>query len=84
METDQENRVQENLTDQTDRGMAIDQANQIVRVTDIDLEGGNRHTGNLYMADLDMDMVIIRIIIITIITMVDTILTVDGTGQLVQ
>ena len=82
METDQENRVQENLTDQTDRGMAIDQANQIVRVTDIDLEGGNRHTGNLYMADLDMDMVIIRIIIITIITMVDTILTVDGTGQL--
>jgi len=80
METDQENRVLENLIDQTDRAMVTDLENQIVREMDIDLEVASRHIGNLCMADRDMVMGIILIIITTTITMVDIILTVDGTG----
>ena len=83
METDQENRVQENLTDQTDREMVTDQVNRTVLATDIDLGEESLHTGNLYMADQDTDMVITRITTIITIIMVGIILIADGTGLLV-
>ena len=83
METDQENRVLENQTDQTDREMVIDQVNRTVRVTDIDLEEESLHTGSLYMADQDTDMVITRITTIITIIMVGIISIADGTGLLV-
>jgi len=81
METDQENQVQENLTDQTDREMVTDQGNRIVRATDIDLEEESHHTGSLYMGDRDTDMVITRITTIITIIMVGIISIADGTGR---
>ena len=81
MVTDQENRVQENLTDQTDREMVTDRGNQTVRVTVIDPEVENHPIGNLYMADLDTGMVIIHTTVTIIITVVDTTIAKDGTGR---